>query len=67
MARIQAGAEGLGEQLKRSVRGTFNVPAGLSGFGSGSAKERTAVATEQTAKNTRDVKRLLADAKDRFG
>jgi len=66
LARIRAASGGLGDQLKRSVRGTFNVAAGLSGFGAGSAMERTAVAAEQTAKNTRDVKRLLADAEDTF-
>jgi len=66
LSRIQAAAGGLGDQLKRSVRGTFNAAAGLSGFGAGSAMERTAVASEQTAKNTRDVKRLLEDHEATF-
>ncbi|HUT01019.1 MAG TPA: hypothetical protein VM031_01090, partial [Phycisphaerae bacterium] len=66
LSRIQAAAGGLGEQLKASVRGTFNAAAGLFGFGAGSAMERTAVAAEQTAKNTRDMKRLLEDAEDTF-
>ena len=64
--RIQAAAGGLGDQLKTSVRGTFNAAAGLFGFGAGSAMERTAVASEQTAKNTRDVKRLLEDREATF-
>ncbi len=57
----------IGEQAaKIGVRGTFNAAAGLSGFGAGSAMERTAAATEQVAKNTRDMKRLLEDAGDEF-
>jgi len=64
--RIQAAAGSLGEQLKTSVRGTFNAAAGLFGFGAGSTMERTAVAAEQTAKNTRDMKRLLEDAGAEF-
>jgi len=59
--RIRAAAGGLGDQLKRSVRGTFNAAAGLSGFGAGSAMERTAVASEGTEKNTRKMRELLED------
>jgi len=66
LSRIQAAAGNLREQLKTSVRGTFNVAAGLFGFGAGSTMERTAVAAEQTAKNTRDMKRLLEDGGSTF-
>ena len=64
--RIQAAAGNLREQLKTSVRGTFNAAAGLFGFGAGSTMERTAVAAEQTARNTHDMKRLLEDAGAEF-
>ena len=62
----QSIAGNLRDQLKTSVRGTFNVAAGLFGFGAGSTMERTAVAAEQTAKNTGDMKRLLEDAGAEF-
>jgi len=58
MSRISGGMEVV--ERKVNIRGTFNVAA-LSGFASGSVAERTAVAAEQTAKNTKDVKRILAD------
>ncbi len=45
---------------KISVVGTFN-PAELSGLGTGSAMDRTAIASEQTALNT---KRLLEETKN---
>ena len=66
MSRIRAAAGSLDRQLATSVRGTFNAAAGLFGFGAGSAMERTAAAAEQTAKNTRDMKRLLQDGGAEF-
>jgi len=59
--RIQAAAGGLSDQIKTSVRGTFNAAAGLFGFGTGSAMERTAEATEKTEKNTREMRKILMD------
>jgi len=59
--RIQATAGGLSDQIKTSVRGTFNAAAGLFGFGTGSAMERTAEATEKTEKNTREMRKILMD------
>ena len=54
---------GLGDRLKSTqdrvrVPGTFNA-AGLRGIGAGNSKERTARASEETAKNT---KRILQEA-----
>ena len=54
---------GLGDRLKStqdrvSVTGTFNA-AGLRGIGAGNSSERTARASEETAKNT---KRILQEA-----
>lgn len=59
LSRFDAQIEGLGEVLSKgiSVQGTFNA-AGVAGLGGGDAAERTARASEQTAKNTK----RLADA-----
>jgi hypothetical protein len=57
MSRFNDGIASLSDLMGRqvSVRGTFNSAA-LSGLGAGSdAPERTAKATEQTAKNTKKV------------
>jgi len=59
LGRIQDATAGLGEKLKTTVRGTFNAAA-IGGFASGSAMDRTAAATEQTAKNTRKIERIIA-------
>ena len=60
---LQSQLGGLGDRLqttqeKISVSGTFNA-AGIRGIGAGSPNERTARASEETAKNT---KRILQEA-----
>lgn len=68
MSRLQKRAAGADEALtglggeKVAVQGTFNV-AGVRGLAGGNAADRTAKATEETARNT---KRLLQSA-DRNG
>jgi TP901 family phage tail tape measure protein len=55
LSRFEDQIDGLGDLFARgiSVRGTFN-PAGIAGLASGNeSAERTARATEQTARNTR--------------
>jgi len=54
LSRFDDQIDGLGDLLAKgiSVRGTFNA-AGVAGLGGGDAAERTARATEQTAKNTK--------------
>jgi len=54
LKRIGDAAAGLGDAVKASVSGTFNASA-LFGMGAGTAAERTAKATEQTAKNTKKL------------
>ena len=61
---LQQQLNGAGEQLQEtqeriSVTGTFNAAA-VRGLGGGSPEERTAKATEETAKNTR---RILDEAR----
>ena len=62
--QLQQQLNGAGEQLQEtqeriSVTGTFNAAA-VRGLGGGSPEERTAKATEETAKNTR---RILDEAR----
>ncbi len=54
LSRFDDQIDGLGDLLAKgiSVRGTFNA-AGAAGLGGGDSAERTARATEQTAKNTK--------------
>ena len=54
MTEFEDRLSGLGDAIAKgiSVRGTFNA-AGSAGLGGGDAAERTARATEQTAKNTK--------------
>ena len=54
LKRIGDAAAGLGDQIKTTVTGTFNASA-LFGMGASSAADRTAKATEQTAKNTKKL------------
>ena len=60
LSRLRGGLAGLGAAIERGaeVRGTFNAGAIQSLAAGDGAAERTAKATEQTAKNTR----RLADA-----
>lgn len=63
LEQLQSQLGGLGDSLKTtqdkiSVSGTFNA-AGIRGIGAGSPGERTARASEETAKNT---KRILQEA-----
>jgi len=63
LANLKSQLGGLGDRLKStqdkvSVTGTFNA-AGLRGIGAGNSSERTARASEETAKNT---KRILQEA-----
>ncbi|HMN39714.1 MAG TPA: hypothetical protein PKE29_02645 [Phycisphaerales bacterium] len=63
MSRFNDGIASLSDLMGRqiSVRGTFNAAA-LSGLGAGSdAADRTAKATEQTAKNTKKVADAVAN------
>jgi len=52
--KIGGGAAGLQDQLRGSVTGTFSAAA-LFGLGTKSVAERTAKATEDTAKNTKKL------------
>ncbi|MCA9253358.1 MAG: hypothetical protein KDA54_19685, partial [Phycisphaerales bacterium] len=54
LAGLEDRLSGLGDTVARklSVVGTFN-PAAIAGLGGGNAAERTAKASEQTAKNTK--------------
>ncbi len=54
LSRFDDQIDGLGDLIAKgiSVRGTFNA-AGAAGLGGGDSAERTARATEQTAKNTK--------------
>jgi hypothetical protein len=64
MSRIKAKLADLPETIEKkatSVRGTFNARAMLSLAG-GVAADRTAKATEETAKNTKDMRDLLEEA-----
>jgi hypothetical protein len=58
LRRQAAGAQELAQlgDTKVSVLGTFNA-AGIRGLGGGNAADRTAKATEETAKNTRRLLR----------
>jgi hypothetical protein len=63
MSRFEDGIASLSDLMGRqvSVRGTFNAAA-LSGLGAGNdAADRTAKATEQTAKNTKKVADAIAN------
>ena len=63
MSRFNDGIASLSDLMGRhvSVRGTFNAAA-ITGLGAGSdAPERTAKATEQTAKNTKKVADAMAN------
>ena len=55
IGRLQEGLAGLGAAIERgvAVRGTFNALAVQSLAAGDDTAERTAKATEQTAKNTR--------------
>ena len=54
MTEFEDRLSGLGDAIGKgiSVQGTFNA-AGVAGLGGGDAAERTARASEQTAKNTK--------------
>ncbi len=54
LSELEGRLAGLGDVIARkiSVTGTFN-PAAIAGLGGGNAAERTARASEQTAKNTK--------------
>ena len=59
MARLNDAVAGLGDRLSKQaekigVKGTFNAAA-VRGLGAGDAADRTAKATEETAKNTRKL------------
>jgi hypothetical protein len=54
LKKVGDAAAGLGDAVKASVTGTFNASA-LFGMGAGTAAERTAKATEQTARNTKKL------------
>ncbi len=56
LAGLEDRFAGIGDMLARkiSIAGTFN-PAGVQGLGAGTAAERTARATEQTAKHTKRI------------
>ena len=57
------GMDGLdkAEAGKLSVRGTFN-PAAIEGLGAGDAADRTARASEETAKNTKKMTQQLEES-----
>ena len=54
LKRIDNTVAGLGDAVKTSITGTFNASA-LFGIGASSAADRTATATEQTARNTKKL------------
>jgi hypothetical protein len=61
--KIQGASSGLSDAIKSSVTGTFNASA-LFGMGAGTAADRTAKATEETAKG---VKKLVDKPGPAFG
>ena len=58
--KIQGASSGLSDAIKTSVTGTFNASA-LFGMGAGTAADRTAKATEDTAKNTKKLIGYMAN------
>jgi len=69
LSRFQDGLAGLGDLLAKgiSVRGTFNA-AGVAGLAAGNdAAERTARATEQTARHTRRLADMATTGSLAFG
>jgi len=64
MSRIKMKLAGLPDEIEKkatSVRGTFNARA-LQSLAGGIAADRTAKATEETAKNTKDIREILEEA-----